>query len=236
MKTKTLFLSLLSGAFICFSSASYAQYHGGGSGDGAFGQGSNDINVGVGFLGSGAATIATANGTNSVGPAYELSYERGLTSNIGLGIFISDQSATSTYSSSYSDYVFNYNTFTYTPVTYTTTDNYKVSLINIDIRGAYHFTVNSKFDPYLGIALGYCDASASDNQTSNEPGFVNTGGASVSITGVEYGLFGGARYWFSDHIGAWLELQYTHATFTYDGYSSSINTSNVINLGISFKF
>jgi len=237
MKTKTLFFSLLAGAFLCFSNASYAQYHnGGGSGDGVWDQGTMALNVGVGFIGSGLGNVVGAGYTSSVSPAFEISFERGLSEHWGIGLGISYQSATSTYTSSYATYVFNPSTFTETPVTYTTTDKYTLSLLSFNVRGAYHFSAGAKFDPYVALALGYCTASESDNETSNDPNNVSTSGAGSSITGLEYGVIGGARYLFTDHIGAWIELQYLAASFSYGGYSSTINAGNVINLGISFKF
>lgn len=232
MKTKTLFLSLLAGAFLCFSNASYAQYHssGGGSGDGAWDQGASAINLGIGFLGNGAGNVASG-ASASVAPAFELSYERGLNEHWGIGLNITYQSASAT--SSYSGIDYNYATFQ--QFTYTTTDKYSVSLLNFDIRGAYHFSAGAKFDPYIGLALGYCDASATDNTTSTDPNIASSS-STGSITGVEFGLFVGGRYYFSDHIGAWAELQYTDASFSYGGYSTSINAADILNLGITFKF
>ncbi len=240
MKTKTFFLSLLAGVSLCFSNTLYAQYHhsggsSGGSGDGAWDEGVNAINLGVGFIGSGIGDVVGSGYSQSVGPAFELSYEHALGEHWGIGVFISYQSATATNSFTTQDYVYDPTTFQYVIMNYTTTDKYTLSLFNYDARGAYHFSAGPKFDPYVGIILGYCMASASDNETSNDPNNVNTGGGSSSISGIEYGGYVGARYYFSNHIGVWLELQYSHATFTYQGYSSSINTANILNLGITFK-
>lgn len=238
MKTKTLFFTLLAGAFLCFSNASYAQYHSsggsGGSGDGTWGQGVNDINLGIGFLGNGAGNVASG-ASASVAPAFELSYERGLNEHWGIGLNLTYQSATATTSYSSVNYVYDPSTFTYNEVSYTNTDKYTVSLLNFDVRGAYHFSAGPKFDPYIGLALGYCDASATDNFTSTDPSQASTS-STGAITGVEFGLFVGGRYYFSDHIGAWLELQYTDASFSYLGYSTSINAADILNLGITFKF
>jgi outer membrane protein W len=244
MKTKTLLLSLLAGAFLCFSNVSYAQYHhsgssssssSSGSGDNAFAQGNYDINVGVGFVGSGLGDVVGSGVSQSVSPAYEFTIERALSDHISLGVGFAYQTATASSSTSYASEIINYTTGAITPVTYTTIDAYKVSLLNVTFRGAYHFSAGDKLDPYLGIQLGYCDATATDDETSNDPS-VGSSSSSAGIAGVEYGLYGGARYFFTDHIGAWFELQYARATFTYNGYSSSINVSNILNLGITFKW
>jgi hypothetical protein len=234
MKTKTLFLSLFAGAFLCSSNASYAQYHssGGGSGDGAWAQGTMAINVGVGFIGNGLGNVEGAGYTQSVSPAFELSFERGLNDHFGIGVGISYQSATAT--DTYTTQDFNY--VTYQIENYSTTDKYTLSLLSFNVRGAYHFSAGAKFDPYIALALGYCTASATESETSTDPNAVSTSSGGGSITGLEYGVIGGARYFFTDHIGAWLELQYLAASFSVDGYSTTINASNVLNLGISFKF
>jgi hypothetical protein len=229
MKTKTLFLTLFAGAFLCFSNLSYAQYHtagsssgssSGGSGDGAWSQGQNVINVGIGF-GSTLGSVYGSGYTGSVSPAFEASFEHALSDHWGIGLNIGYQSATATTTGTGYYYTFPYNSYSYT-------DEYKFSLLQFVARGAYHFTAGAKFDPYVGLMLGYCTISSSYSTT--DP---NGGSASAaSLTGAEFGLYLGARYWFSDHIGAWLELQYGDASF--DGVS--INASNIGNLGVSFKF
>lgn len=212
-----------------------SSYHHGSSssGDNAFS--GNLINVGIGFL-SGEGKLYNGSGYNTtVAPAFELSYERAITSNIGVGLNISYQTAKSTYDGS------GYNigpppTYALTPYNYT--DTYKLSLLQFCVRGAYHFSAGSNFDPYVGIGIGYC--TISDAYSSTQTGATSS---SSSLTGVEFGGFAGARYFFSGHVGAWLEIQYADASFKVGSGGSSgtsvtvnINPCTVFNLGIAFKF
>ena len=199
-------------------------HHSGGSGEGAFS--GNNINVGVGFVSGEGALYNGAGYSRSAGPAIEASYEHAF-GKFGVGLNIAYQSAKETYAyQGYSSY--------YQPVNYT--DTYKLSLLQFMVRGAYHFSAGDKFDPYIGVGLGYC--TISDSYTSTDP---NVTSSKVSLTGVEFGGFGGARYWFSDHVGAWAEIQYAVASFKVGNVSGvsasvSINPCTVFNLGIAFKF
>src|SRR5271170_4008031 len=87
MKTKTLFLTLLAGVFLCFSNASYAQYHssGGGSGDDAWGQGNSVLSLGIGF-GGGLSSYSYLGGwSTSASPGYMISFDHAINQNWGLG-------------------------------------------------------------------------------------------------------------------------------------------------------
>lgn len=237
MKTKTLVSSLGLAALLLTAGFASAQFksHGssssssssGSSGDGAFGQGTNDISVGVGF-GSGLGSLYSGGYSSSVGPAIELAYEHGLSDHWGIGIYYSYQSATSTYT---------YQGFNSNFVLTNYTDTYKEALMVFCARGAYHFTVNEKLDPYVGLNLGYCTISSSYSTT--DPSVTVT--SSSSLTGIDFGGYGGVRYFFSNHIGAWAELQFATASFKVDlgngvTASTSINPVCIANLGIVFKF
>jgi hypothetical protein len=232
MKTKTLFLSLLAGAFLCFSNASYAQYHSGGSGsgDGAFDEGSNVFGVGVGFVGGINSYFTTLQGlevsgsgysySNSATPGIRLDWEHGKSEHIGYGIIFDYQGGSS--KATYTEQVYTgYNPVTFQPeYTNTTyTDTWSLTWITIAAQVAYHFTASKNFDPYVGATLGYVLATASYSTT-------NTGGLalSASAAGVALGVHAGARYLFSDHIGAFAELAYC----TNEG-------ENYVNLGLTFK-
>lgn len=204
-------------------------YHHHGGGGGSDGFSGNIINVGIGFV-SGEGNLYTGGGyTSSVGPAFEASYEHALNSKFGVGLNIAYQSAKSTYT--YQDL---------DPTTFVLTnyvDTYKLSLLQFCARFAYHFSAGDKFDPYVGACIGYC--TISDSYTSTYPGET---ASKTSLTGVEFGGYGGARYFFSDHVGAWAEIQYAVASFKVatgiSGVSASvgINPCTVFNLGICFKF
>ncbi len=76
-------------------------------------------------------------------------------------------------------------------------------------RGGLHYKLVDKLDTYGGLMLGYAKTSYSTN------------GGSSSDGEFKWGLFIGARYFFTDKIGAFAEL----------GYGVS-----PIELGVSFKF
>lgn len=210
-------------------------YHHGssGGGDGAFAKGKFSFYAGVGFVGSGIGNVygGSASGyATSTGPAIELGGEYGVKDHLGVGIHFSYQSASAT--DSYTTDGFNPTTFQ--PETYNNTDKVSISVIVLAARLAYHFGSNAKIDPYIGGIIGYCFVSASDNFTTNDPSQTPST-TSVSVTGAEFGVYGGLRYFFTDHIGAWVEIQYSYAAFTVDGVTTGVNTSNILNLGIAFK-
>lgn len=135
----------------------------------------------------------------------------------GWGGNITYQNATSTQSGLQGNY-YNTNTFTYT--TYLYSNTYKISFLTFSTRGSYHFSAGTKFDPYAGVDLGYCLLSSPYSTTD-----IYNGGAGSSTTsaGVEIGAFVGARYFFSDHVGIRVELQYSDAASN----GISVNASNL---------
>ena len=228
MKTKTLLLSLFAGAFLCFSNAAYAQYHSGGSsgsGDAAFDEGTNVVSVGVGFVGGISGYFNTLEGLEIGGSGYSFSesstpgirvdWEHGKNEHFGYGIIFDYQGGSLT--SSYSD-ISGYNS-NFQPIYTTYSDKWSLTWITLAARVAYHFNVNKSFDPYIGATLGYVLATAS--YSSDNAGL----GLSASAAGIALGIQAGARYYFSDHIGAFAELAYC----TNEG-------ANIVNVGIAFKF
>ena len=85
------------------------------------------------------------------------------------------------------------------------------SYILVGARGNYHFYNTDKIDGYGGLTLGYNVASA-----KVEPSTFTA----ASAGGIFYGFSVGGRYYFTDKIGANLEL----------GYGISIAT-----IGLSMK-
>ena len=212
------------------STSSY--HHGSGSGDGAFS--GNIIDLGVGFVNVGF-NFYGAGGSTSTTPAFEISYEHAL-GKFGIGLNFAFQSSTTTFTTSGTSY----NYVTFVPSNYTNTEKYTTSLLQFVVRGAYHISASDKLDPYIGLQLGYCTASGSYSFSTNDPnspGDGNTGSAATaSLTGVEFGGYLGAKYYFTDHVGAWLEFQYAAASFSSGGYSVSIDPCTMLNLGLAFKF
>jgi hypothetical protein len=199
MKLKTLIFAVLAGIFLCGTNISYAQYyHSDGSVNGAFDEGNNVFDLGVGFGGGSAAlnSLFTTTGygnlsySNNVLPGIRLNWEYGKNKHVGYGIILEYQGAT------FSD------NYIYTNENYT--DKYTVSLITIGAQIAYHFTVNPYFDPYIGVTIGYIIASFDFSSTNPNP--ANEG--AISLTGIVLGAHAGARYYFSNHIGIFAEVDY----------------------------
>jgi hypothetical protein len=95
------------------------------------------------------------------------------------------------------------------------------SVILIGARGAFHFTdiIEVKnLDVYAGLMLGYYIVSATVKAPSGAPELT---GVTASASGFAFGIYGGARYFFTPMIGAYAELGYGF------GY---------INAGVAFKF
>jgi hypothetical protein len=165
----------------------------------AYEKGAKQINLGVGFgspIGSGLGTA-----TSSI-PPISASFEYGVTDNISAGGYVG-----------------------YTGSTYTTTfpfgggdfkSSYTYTIVGV--RGSYHFATSKVLDPYAGVMLGYNIASVSVEYPAswNLPKI-----PPIAASGVAYSVHLGARYMFTDNIGAFAELGYGIA---------------YINVGLALKF
>jgi hypothetical protein len=86
-------------------------------------------------------------------------------------------------------------------------------------RGMYHFNFLYFFDTYTGLSLGYVLQSATVKTSGS------LGGQAASYDGAPFFLWGlnlGARYFFTDLIGVYLELGYSDLQYA--------------GIGLSFKF
>ena len=93
--------------------------------------------------------------------------------------------------------------------------------IAIGVRGMYHFNFAKNLDTYAGLVLGYVINSSTAEYTGNWP----SGFRKPDPTDYSYFLWGGnigARYFFTNNIGAYLELGYSGLQF--------------VSLGLSIKF
>lgn len=80
--------------------------------------------------------------------------------------------------------------------------DYKYSYILTAARASYHFDFGvEKLDPYVGAILGYNIASTKWTGSGANP-------STASAGGVIYGGHAGARYFFSEKIGAFAEVGY----------------------------
>ena len=99
-------------------------------------------------------------------------------------------------------------------------NDWRFTAIYIGARGSYHFNEllnlsNENIDIYGGLTLGYRSFSWSDS------GF-GTGLSSSYGNGVFLGIYAAGRYYFSEKVGAFLEV----------GAVGSTNAK----LGVAFKF
>jgi len=85
------------------------------------------------------------------------------------------------------------------------TYNYKVSANRLRFcpRINVHFGSNDKLDFYGAFGIGYKTSNL--KFTSNDPGF-NEASGSISLTPITWRMAIGIRYFFTDNIGAGLEM------------------------------
>lgn len=92
------------------------------------------------------------------------------------------------------------------------TEDYKWTYLTIGVRGTWHYNEwhgSDKLDTYGGLMLAYRSASFKDNSTypNNWTGVKYTwSGSGVGFSGIL-----GARYYFTDNIGAFLEAGFGYA-------------------------
>jgi hypothetical protein len=142
-----------------------------------------------------------ANESTSSFPPIHFSAEYGITKNIGVGGMIGF--AGSRYK--YSDILGRSYQWTY---------RYFI----IGARGAYHYDLNEKTDLYGGLMLGANISSTSFKSNFYDESLVSEPKAG----GVILGLYGGARYMFTDDIGAFAELGYNISWLSF-GVTLNIN-------------
>jgi opacity protein-like surface antigen len=177
---KMFFLALL----VTFSFKANAQF---------FERDINYVNLGYG-LGFGYGALLNAYAVNDgykfrgLGPV-AMSYERGVTDNIGVGVAL----GFSSYGANWVQSNYNY--------------RYRWTTLSIMARGAYHFNVrNRQFDPYAGAGVGF--QRFGYNWESSEPGF-NESATNINFgTPLAYQIFLGARYMFNDNFGVYAEVGY----------------------------
>lgn len=166
--------------------------------------GNNVLSLGVG-LGS---SLGYTNSTQS--PALSIQFERGITELGSSGVLsIGGYFGVKNYKYDYSYFGYSF--------------SQKWNYTLIGLRGAYHFTGLDvdKVDLYGGVMLGYyiLTYKYTDNDPTHDDNFYNSNQNFKSTAG--FSLYGGARYFFTEKIGAFLEL----------GYGISY-----LNLGLAIKF
>jgi len=107
------------------------------------------------------------------------------------------------------------------PATPAKTYGYEFTYTNFAIgaRGMWHFNFSKSMDVYTGLTLGYVVSSADAKYTGD------WAGAKTAALDLSYFLFGfnvGARYFFTDSLGAYAELGYSGLQFFGLGLSLKI--------------
>lgn len=175
MKTSFLKTTLVAALFATTSLTSTAQ---------VYEEGSKILNVGFG-LGS---TI-TGSGFKSTIPPIGASFEYGIKEKISVGGYVGYAGAS------------------YEQATFGGTWKWNYSYIIVGARGSYHFDFldTDKFDPYVGVMLGYNAASV---KVEKPAGYTGPDITAASAGGIIYGGHAGIRYLFTEKIGAFAELGY----------------------------
>lgn len=169
----------------------------------SFDVGTNAINLGLGVGGYGFGYIGRGYSTYTVTPSVSLSYEHGITELgpgvLSIGAYLARKSAH--YERSYVSGPHNY----YEDKRWTNT--------LFGLRGSWHFNSwhgNSKLDLYGGAMLGISAVRYRNRSTRTTNGVVESwdDGLRYSSGYAAFSLFCGARYYFTEAIGAYAELGY----------------------------
>lgn len=94
-------------------------------------------------------------------------------------------------------------------------DKIKYTGLAISARGSYHFATSEKFDPYFGLSLGYVNVGFDAGDDDDIFG-------STKASGIGWGGYIGARYYFSSTFGAFAELGAT--------------SFSILSAGVALKF
>lgn len=169
----------------------------------AFPEGSNSVTVGYGFvtvLGALNSTFDTYSDLDysSLGPLY-FKFEHAVSDNIGLGLNVAYAGNDWSYKYDYSDVDANGNAVTRQYVA-----TQKRTTYSILARFNYHFGSNDRLDPYLGLGLGYRNANWTYSTT--DPSGSESGVDLPNLVPLGFELTFGARYFFTDNIGAYMEV------------------------------
>lgn len=171
----------------------------------AYYQGSSTVQVGYGigniwktlFKLSGAFTTDGTYKVKATGPI-ALTYEYGASDNISVGVMLGYGKVTGTYTDNTDP-----------------ADNYEESLTNFSAlaRANYHFGQSDKFDPYIGIGLGYHNFKY-EFKEATPSGFPNTFAIPSAFA---YAAQLGARYYVASNFGLYLEVGYVGGSFLQGG-------------------
>ena len=158
-----------------------------------FDQGDNVLGVGVGLLGGYSVGWSGTGATQT--PALNVHFDHGM-GDLGPGTW------------GLGGYV-GYKTIGYTSKSVFYNIDYKYTYLVVGARGTWHYNEwhgNEKLDTYGGLMLAYRSIKYDDKTDYGAYGNLNT--YTYSGSGVGFSGFVGARYYFTDMIGAYGELGY----------------------------
>jgi len=130
-------------------------------------------------------------------------YEYGISDNVGIGVCLGYSGA----DISWRNQTEVYNPQTEQNETRTYNYGYKNSKITGVARINWHFGDNEKIDPYLGLGLGF--KSNTFTLSTNDPDF-NEGELNFKGIPVAMSASFGCRFYFTENIGAFVELGMGH--------------------------
>ena len=174
----------------------------------SFSKGQVDLNLGLGL----GATFIDGNYHTSF-PPVSISAEVGVTNDISVGGYFGIAGASYSYNG-WDNHWNNGNQYYYT-------DTYRWTYYILGVRGAYHFgrfIQIDKLDAYAGLMLA--GDFVHESYTTNSPYPDHAYYRSNSSSGLIASIFVGARYRFTEKVGAFAEI----------GYGISILT-----VGVNFK-
>lgn len=164
-----------------------------------FHKGSMFINAGAG-----AGSPYVGGGLTPNVPPISLSLEYGVTKKLGVGVFAG-------YTTSGTSMVFPSEDDQGNIVA--ATMNLTTTYLVFGGRVMYHFFTTDKFDFYGGAMLGYRTATA---DLEIDPPSASQGAPPVAadVSALEIGAFAGGRYFFTKHLGVFVEAGYSMAYIT----------------------
>lgn len=151
-----------------------------------YSKGQQDLHLGIGLL-----STFYGGGFHSILPPINVSYEKGITDNIGVGGYLGYASA-------------RYNYYGFTNVDYYWRYNYFI----LGARGAYHYDLFKvpNLDTYGGLMLGFTIASSTFH--SSDPTYNSSSYSSPASGGITWSGFIGARYQIKPKLGVYGEIGY----------------------------
>jgi hypothetical protein len=150
-----------------------------------FNVGDKVVNVGLGIGNIGY----TGSGWKTTIPPLSASFEMGIKDGvlekgvIGVGGYLGLAGYKWTYSGFGTEYGWKYTNFI------------------LGARGTFHYPLIDKFDTYTGLLIGYEIVSVTEFG-------VNTGWGSANGSGIIWSWYAGGRYYFTEKLGAMVELGY----------------------------